>query len=141
MGRHAASVAAETTEMRAISLPGNRWSWVAKLHPLLYAKAIIAIAGAVGSVAVAAYHGDQHISYTEFANIALAAVGAFQVWYADEGGKNYYAKTITAFVTAFLIAIQSDIAGKGTITITEWIQAGLAAGVACGIIGVKNKEI
>jgi hypothetical protein len=101
-----------------------------------YAKGIVAALAAALVAVGAALTGNNHIDTTEWVNVAIAAVGAFQVWYAANVNGAPYVKAVIAAATAGLIALQSYIVGG--VTISDWVQIGLAVLGALGVLAFKN---
>jgi len=101
-----------------------------------YAKGIVAALAAALVALSAAYTGNDRIDLTEWVNVAIAAVGAFQVWWVANVNGAPYVKAGIAATTAGLVALQSYIIGG--VTFSDWIQIGIAVVGALGVIAVKN---
>lgn len=101
-----------------------------------YTKGIIAALTAALVALGAAYTGNDHIDITEWVNVAIAAVGAFQVWWVANVNGAPYVKAGIAATTAGLIALQSYIVGG--ITTSDWVQIALAVVGALGVVAFKN---
>jgi hypothetical protein len=101
-----------------------------------YAKGIVAALAAVLVALGAAYSGNDHIDATEWVNVAIAGVGAFQVWWAANVNGAPYVKAGIAAATAGLIALQSYIVGG--LSGSDWVQIGIAVLGAVGVVAVKN---
>jgi hypothetical protein len=101
-----------------------------------YTKGIIAALTAALVALGAAYTGNDHIDATEWVNVAIAAIGAFQVWWAANVAGAPYVKAGIAAASAGLIALQSYIVGG--VTISDWVQIGIAVVGALGVVAFKN---
>lgn len=101
-----------------------------------YSKGIVAALAAALVAVGAALTGNNHIDATEWVNVAIATVGAFQVWWAANVNGAPYVKTGIAAATAGLIALQSYIVGG--VTVSDWVQIGIAVLGALGVVAVKN---
>jgi hypothetical protein len=106
-----------------------------------YVKLIAAVAGAVASSLVALGFTGGHLTTTEIVNLAIAGVGAFQVWYVSETSDNPNGKAIISGVAAALIALQSFVSGGGVLNAAEWLQIGVAALTAMGILGAPGVSL
>lgn len=102
-----------------------------------YAKFFAAVVATVLTALSAALFGDNTISATEWVNVAIAGVGAAAVFAAPNVPGARYTKTVIAVLTAVLTVLASAIVGG--ITVTEWIQIGLAALGAVGVYSVPNQ--
>lgn len=101
-----------------------------------YSKGIVAALAAALVAVGAALTGNNHIDATEWVNVAIAAVGAFQVWWAANVNGAPYVKAGIAAATAGLIALQSYIIGG--VTVSDWVQIALAVLGALGVVAVRN---
>jgi hypothetical protein len=103
-----------------------------------YNKAIAAVVGAALSVILASLIGDQAISLSEWVNVGIASVAAFQVWYFANHPAQPQVKAVLAALAAALVAVNSFVSDGG-ITAAEWIQVAIAALTAAGVYHVPNK--
>ena len=97
------------------------------------AKVFGILAATVLSAILAALTGDQHVSPTEWVNVAIGAVGVLTVYVVPnvEGSIGKYAKAAVAGAAAVLALLQSLISDG--ISGTEWIQLALAMLGALGV--------
>lgn len=101
--------------------------------PGRFLKLAAALFGTIASSVAALGITGGHIDATQWVNIGIAAIAAFQVWYVTETSDNPHGKAVIAGVAAALVAVQSFISGGGHIDLTEWMQVGMAALTATGI--------
>jgi hypothetical protein len=109
-----------------------------RFNPQKYVNLIIAVAGALGSAVFALGTTSGHLSTAGIVNLAIAGVGAFNVWYVTETADNPKGKAVIAFITAGLIAAQSALATGGHLRIGEWLQILMAAITATGLLGTNT---
>lgn len=102
-----------------------------------YAKAILAVVATILSALVAALSGDNSISDIELINVAIIAVGSLAVFAAPNVPGARYTKSVLAVLTAVLTLLVNLIVDG--VTVSEWIQLGVAALGALGIYAVPNK--
>lgn len=100
-----------------------------------YAKAIAAVVATVLSGLVAALL-DGVISPEEWINVAILFAGACMVFTAPNVPGARYTKSALAVITAVLTLAVNLI--PGGITMSEWLQFGVAALGALGVWGVPN---
>jgi hypothetical protein len=101
-----------------------------------YAKALAAVVATVLSAVVAALTGDGVIGDVEWINIAISGVGALAVF----AGPNVPGARITKLVLAALSAVlvlAVNLIVDG-VTVSEWLQLGMAALGALGVYAVPN---
>jgi hypothetical protein len=103
-----------------------------------YAKALLYIALAVVGVLVTAL-ADETLSTAELINVAIIAAGAVTVYLVPNlpTGPGSVLKTLVAFTTAALVAVQSFLSGG--ITTTEWLQVAVAAFAGIGVYIIPNE--
>lgn len=111
---------------------------ITKFNPQKYVKLIVAVAGAIGSALMALGVTGGHLTAVEGVNIALAAIGAFQVWYITETSDNPNGKAVISAVIAVLVAAQSIIATSGGLHAADWAQILVAALTATGLLGIPS---
>lgn len=105
---------------------------------MTYAKSILAVVAAGLSAAIVALTGDNTIGDVETINIAIAVVTAAAVF----AGPNVPGATVTKMVLAVLGAVLTlavNLIVDG-ITISEWLQLGVAALAALGVYAVPNAQ-
>jgi 2-keto-3-deoxy-6-phosphogluconate aldolase len=102
-----------------------------------YAKLGAAVVATILSAIIAALTGDAVIGSTEWINIAIAGVGALAVFSAPNVPGAPVVKTILAVLSAVLVLLVNLIADG--ITISEWMQLGVAALGALGVFVVPNQ--
>jgi hypothetical protein len=101
-----------------------------------YAKAGAAVVATILSGVVAALTGDAVISDVEWINIAIVGVGALAVFASPNVPGARVSKAILAVLSAVLVLLVNLIADG--ITISEWMQLGVAALGALGVYAVPN---
>jgi len=101
-----------------------------------YAKAGAAVVATVLSAIVAALTGDGVVGDVEWINIAIAGVGALAVFAAPNVPGARYTKAVLAVLSAVLMLLTNLIADG--VTISEWMQLGVAALGALGVYAVPN---
>jgi 2-keto-3-deoxy-6-phosphogluconate aldolase len=104
--------------------------------PVNYAKLGAAVVATILSAIIAALTGDAVISSTEWINIAIAGVGALAVFSAPNVPGAPVTKTVLAVLSAVLMLLVNLIADG--VTISEWMQLGVAALGALGVYVVPN---
>jgi hypothetical protein len=102
-----------------------------------YAKLGAAVVATILSGIVAALTGDAVISDVEWINIAIAGVGALAVFSAPNVPGAPVTKTVLAVLSAVLVLLVNLIADG--VTISEWMQLGVAALGALGVYAVPNQ--
>ena len=104
-----------------------------------YLKAIFMVLAAAGGAAVAGL-ADNHLSQAEAVNIIIALLGAGAVFTAPNIPGHEYVKWVLAAGTAAATALANFIGTGGiqAVTISEWIQIGLAILAALGAISDPN---
>lgn len=103
-----------------------------------YGKLFAAVVAAVLMAVLAALTGDNVISNTEWVNVAIVGVGAAGVFAAPNVPGARYTKAVLAVLAAVLTLLASAITDG--ITVTEWVQIGIAALGALGVYQVKTPE-
>lgn len=101
-----------------------------------YAKALAAVLATVVSGVIAALTGDGAVDTVEWVNVAILAAGALAVFTAPNVPGARITKAVLAVITAVLTLAVNLIAGG--LTITEWLQLGMAALAALGVYAVPN---
>ncbi len=102
-----------------------------------YAKALAAVGATILSGVVAALTGDNHVSPVELVNVAILAVGACAVFAAPNVPGARYVKAVLAVLSAVLVLLVNIIADG--VTVSEWLQLGVAALGALGVYAVPNR--
>lgn len=102
-----------------------------------YAKLGAAVVATILSAIIAALTGDAVISDIEWINIGIAGVGALAVFSAPNVPGAPVVKTILAVLSAVLVLLVNLIADG--VTISEWMQLGVAALGALGVYAVPNQ--
>lgn len=102
-----------------------------------YAKALAAVVTTVLSAVVAALTGDNYIGAVEWINVATLAVGACAVFAAPNVPHARTTKAVLAVLTAVLV-LSTNLIADG-ITVSEWLQLGVAALGALGVYAVPNR--
>lgn len=105
---------------------------------MTYAKSLLAVVGAGLSAAIVALTGDNAIDAVEGINIAIAVVTAAAVF----AGPNVPGARITKFVLAALgavLVLAVNLIADG-ITVSEWLQLGVAALASLGVYAVPNTQ-
>lgn len=110
-----------------------------------YLKFFSELAVTVLAAIVAALHGDQVISDSEWINIILLLLGAIAVLGAGNfpTGIWQYTKFWVAALTAGFVYLASVIAnGNGflDVTLTQWIQFLLACAGAVGVVAFRGPK-
>lgn len=100
-----------------------------------YAKAIAAVVATILSGLVAALM-DGTIDPTEWINVAILGVGALAVFAAPNVPGARYTKSVLAVLAAVLTLLVSLI--PGGISLSDWLQIGVAALGALGVWAVPN---
>ena len=103
-----------------------------------YAKFAAQVVATVLAAVLAAFTGDNVINATEWVNIAIIGVGACAVFTGPNVPGASYTKTVLAVLAAVLTVLASAIIGG--IDVTEWIQIGMAALGALGVVVLPNKD-
>lgn len=102
-----------------------------------YSKAIAAVVATILSAVIAALTGDNTIGNVEWINIAIAGTGALVVFTAPNVPGARYTKMVVAVLMAVLtLAVNLIVDG---VTVSEWLQLGMAALGALGVYAVPNK--
>ena len=101
-----------------------------------YAKAGAAAVATILSAAVVSLTGDAVIDDVEWINIAIAGVGALAVFAAPNVPGARVTKAVLAVLSAVLVLLVNLIADG--ITMSEWMQLGVAALGALGVYSVPN---
>lgn len=103
---------------------------------MTYAKALAAVLAAVLSAVAAAFTGDNYISPVEWINVAILGVSAASVFSAPNVPGARYTKAVLAVLAAVLTLAVNLIADG--ITVSEWLQLGVAAVGALSVYVVPN---
>src|ERR1051326_6589953 len=104
---------------------------------MLYAKALAAVLTTVLAGVVSALTGDNFVGPVEWINIAILAVGACGVFAAPNVPGARVTKAVLAVLSAVLVlAVNLIVDG---ITVSEWLQLGVAAVGALGVFAVPNR--
>jgi hypothetical protein len=101
-----------------------------------YAKAGAAVVATVLSAVIAALTGDAVIGDVEWINIAIAGVGALAVFTGPNVPGARVTKAVLAVLSAVLVLLVNLIVDG--VTISEWMQLGVAALGALGVYSVPN---
>ena len=101
-----------------------------------YAKAGAAVVATVLTGVVAALTGDAVIDDVEWINVAIVGVGALAVFAAPNVPGARVTKAVLAVLSAVLVLLVNMIADG--ITMSEWMQLGVAALGALGVYAVPN---
>lgn len=101
-----------------------------------YWKSVVAVLVAVLSAVAAALVGDEVVSPNEWVNVAIAGVTAAAVFTAPNVPGATYTKGVLAALGAGLAVLTSAIIGG--ITVTEWVQIGLAVLGTVGVVAKAN---
>ena len=101
-----------------------------------YGKAVLAILGTIFTALVTAL-GDNHVSDSEWVNVAVLAVGTAAVFFGPNTQYARYTKTWLAALSAGLVALQSVITDG--VSQAELLQIGIAVLTAAGVYLVPNK--
>lgn len=104
-----------------------------------YAKMGAAVVATVLSGLVAALTGDQVVDDVEWINLAILAVFALAVFTAPNVPGARYTKAALAVLAAVLTLLVNLIADG--ITISEWMQLGVAALGALGVLSIPNSGV
>lgn len=96
-----------------------------------YAKFLAAAAAAVLAAVVPALSGDNRVDSSEWVNIVILGLGAASVLAAPNVSGARYTKLTLAVATAVATAAASLI--HDGISLTDWLQLGLAALGALGV--------
>ncbi|MGE3795969.1 MAG: hypothetical protein AB7I38_18865 [Dehalococcoidia bacterium] len=103
-----------------------------------YSKMFAAILATIMSGTVAALTGDGVISTVEWINVAILGVGAASVFTAPNVPGARYTKAVIAVLSAALtLAVNLIVDG---VTVSEWLQLGVAALGALGVYAVPNSS-
>jgi peptidoglycan/LPS O-acetylase OafA/YrhL len=105
---------------------------------MTYAKALAAVAATILSGVVAALTGDNFISDVEWINVGILAVGACAVFAAPNVPGSRYTKLVLAVLSAVLVLLVNLIVDG--VTVSEWLQLGVAALGALGVFAVPNSS-
>lgn len=111
-----------------------------KINPQKYVKLIVTVAGALLSALMALGITNGHVTTYEWINLAIVAVGAFQVWYITETSDNPNGKAVISFVTAGLITAQSLVATHAHLGVAAWAQILVAALTATGLLAIPSRS-
>jgi hypothetical protein len=101
-----------------------------------YAKAGAAVVATILSAVVAALTGDAAIGDVEWINIAIAGVGALAVFAGPNVPGARVTKAVLAVLSAVLVLLVNLIVDG--VTMSEWMQLGVAALGALGVYAVPN---
>ena len=101
-----------------------------------YAKAFVAVITTIISAVVVALTGDSIIDAVEWINVAIAGVGALQVFAAPNVPGARITKTVMAVFSAVLILATSLITDG--FTTSEILQLLIAAAGAIGVYAIPN---
>jgi len=103
-----------------------------------YLKALVAVVGAVVTVLVAVM--SDGITTTEWVTVAIAAVGALQVYFAANLPTAVWDKTklYVAAASAGLTVIYSFLADGIGLGLPEWWAVGIAVLTAVGVYAAPN---
>lgn len=101
-----------------------------------YAKLFAAVVATLMSAVIAALTGDATISDIEWINVAILGVGALAVFASPNVPGASITKAVLAVLSAVLVLSVNLIADG--ITISEWLQLGMAALGALGVYAVPN---
>lgn len=104
---------------------------------MTHTKVLVAIVAAGLSAVAVALTGDGAFSTVEYINVAIAIVGAVGVYYVPNAPNGPVAKSVVAALMAALTLAANLIAGG--LTISEWVQIGIAALAALGVYGFANR--
>jgi hypothetical protein len=102
-----------------------------------YAKAGAAVVATVLVAVIAAMTGDNVISDVEWINTAIAGVGSLAVFAAPNVPGARYTKAVLAVLSAVLVLLVNLIVDG--VTVSEWMQLGVAALGALGVYAVPNR--
>ena len=102
-----------------------------------YAKAGAAVVATVLAGVIAALTGDGVIGAVEWINVAIVGVGALAVFAAPNVPGARYTKAVLAVLSAVLVLLVNLITDG--ITVSEWLQLGMAALGALGVYAVPNQ--
>jgi hypothetical protein len=102
-----------------------------------YSKAGAAVVATILSAIVAAMTGDNSIDAVEWINVAISGVGALAVFAGPNVPGSTITKAVLAVLSAVLVLLVNLIADG--ITISEWMQLGVAALGALGVWAVPNQ--
>lgn len=114
---------------------------ITKFNPQKYIKLIAMLAGAVASGLVAVSTTGGHLGTAEYINLAIAAVGAFHVWYGSETVESPNAKSVFAFVTTGLMVASSLLITGGALHIADIAQILVAALAATGVLATPTTAL
>lgn len=101
-----------------------------------YAKAGAAVVATILSGVVAALTGDNTIGDVEWINIAILGVGALGIFAAPNVPGARVTKAVLAVLSAVLMLLVNLIVDG--VTLSEWMQLGVAALGALGVYAVPN---
>lgn len=101
-----------------------------------YAKSGAAVVATVLSGVVAALTGDNLISPVEWINVSILGVGALAVFAAPNVPGARVTKAVLAVLSAVLVLLVNLIVDG--VTVSEWLQLGVAALGALGVYAVPN---
>lgn len=102
-----------------------------------YAKALAAVVATVLSGVIAALTGDNYIGDVEWINVAILGVGSLAVFAGPNVPGSRYTKAVLAVLSAILVLLVNLIVDG--ITVSEWLQLGVAALGALGVYSVPNR--
>ena len=102
-----------------------------------YSKAGAAVVATILSAVVAALTGDNVIDAVEWINVAVAGVGALAIFASPNVPGAPITKAVLAVLSAVLVLAVNLIADG--VTISEWMQLGVAALGALGVYAVPNQ--
>jgi thiamine monophosphate synthase len=105
-----------------------------------YLKAISMVLAAAGGAAVAAL-ADNHLSQPEAVNIIIAVFGAAAIFTAPNIPGHEYVKWTLAAGTAAATALATVIGtgGVGAVSVSEWIQVGLA--IVAAVVAIADPNV
>jgi hypothetical protein len=104
--------------------------------PVNYAKAGAAVVATILSAVIASLTGDSVIGDVEWINIAISGVGALAVFAGPNVPGARVTKAVLAVLSAVLVLLTNLIVDG--VTISEWMQLGVAALGALGVYAVPN---
>jgi hypothetical protein len=112
---------------------------IKKFDASKYSKLVVALFGAI--VSGTTVLSGAHIGATEYINLAIAAVAAFQVWYTTETPGNPNGKAVISGVAAALVAVQTVISTHGSMHGTDWAQIVIAGLTAAGVFTFPSTSL
>lgn len=105
---------------------------------MTYAKSLAAVLTTILAGVIGALTGDNVISAIEWINVAILGVGALAVFAAPNVPGARITKAVLAVLSAVLVLLVNLIVDG--VTISEWLQLGVAALGALGVYAVPNSE-